>query len=752
VTAVGGSGTYAGSAGSVFLKPDGGPVVIIWDNGNISSEKSTPFDPSRYDTRDDSLIVKGKAKLEVLQGQFAVSNLSVSEVSVLTHPPSTGGEEFLLEIGAMGSVSVDASSLIDVSGRGYIQDYTIGNTATGGSSGRSGGSYGGLGGAYLGEANPTYGSVLNPNELGSGAGETSSGGSGGGLVRITARELLLDGEIRADGGDGSNHGGGGSGGGIYIDVLTFTGDGLLSANGGDSGSSYSGAGGGGRIAVYRNNGPGNDPPDQMSVSAGAGAGSPADGSIAVSSNGAPLRIKEVWPSGYVSQSVSNILVSFCSPLASSSAEADVSLSGPQGDVPVEVLAPNPFSWSLDLAVLGVAEGEYALVVGTNVSTINGGVLERSFTNRFVIDVTAPNAPSVTGFIPPPATNALTNAFVTLSGNRDDFTSVWIGNSEVVTNGSGLWTYQANFEEGANHLSFLCMDLAGNNSPTSSILLVVDSVAPQIISEFPADGSVTNGDLQEVGVFLVELTSGLDLSRSQLTLARLGVDVPGQVVARTNSLRFISSGALLDGSYSAQTLLFDNSGHSSPLHEFSFEIDRLPPPVPKVEPVVSPTTINHQLLRGTKEAGASIMLDGLEVIPPSGSTNWQKDVSFVNGRNELLFSAVDSAGNESTTTNVLIVFDDTVPGPVTDIVVSDAGTGTEIGLSWSGYSEESNGSDLALYKVYQSDNSFTNVAAASLVLETEAETQTCLITGLVRSVTNFYAVVPVDSGGLSVNAG
>jgi hypothetical protein len=151
----------------------------------------------------------------------------------------------------------------------------------------------------------------------------------------------------------------------------------------------------------------------VSVSAGAGAGSPADGSIAVSSNGAPLRIKEVWPSGYVSQSVSNILVSFCSPLASSSVEADVSLSGPQGDVPVEVLAPNPFSLSLDLAVLDVAEGEYALVVGTNVSTINGGVLERSFTNRFVIDVTAPNAPLVTGFIPPPATNALTNAFVTL---------------------------------------------------------------------------------------------------------------------------------------------------------------------------------------------------------------------------------------------------------------------------------------------------------------------------------------------------
>ena len=748
VTASGGSGTYAGSAGSVFLKPDGKPAILIWDNRGINSDKSTRFHPSEYDTRDASLVAKGKARLEVLMGQLAVSNLTVSESSILTHPPTTTDEEFLLEIGAMGCVSIDSSSLVDVSARGYLQDYTIGNTTTGGSSGRSGGSYGGLGGAYTGEPNATYGDALNPCEPGSGAGESSSGGSGGGLVRITARELLLDGGIRADAKDGSSHGGGGSGGAIYVDALTFSGDGILSADGGDSGSSYSGAGGGGRIAVYSEYGWEGDQPVRISVSAGAGAGSPSDGSIAAFSNSAPLRIKELYPSGYVSDAVSNILVSFCSPLASSSGDADVTLTGPQGDVAVEMLVPNPFYWLLDIAAVDVAEGEYTLVIGTNVSTINGGVLEYPLTNRFVIDLTAPNAPSITGVLGPPATNNSTNALVTLHGTRDDFTSVWIGNSEIVTNGSGFWSCQIVLEEGENHLSVFCTDLAGNSSPTSSAVFVVDSVAPEIISEFPADGCVTNGDIAEVGVFFEELTSGLDGVRSQVTLARLGVDVPGQIVAETNYISFVSSGALLDGSYCAQILLFDNSGHSSPLYEFSFEIDRLPPPAPQVEAVLSPTTIDHQLLRGTKEAGSSIMMNGIEVVAPSGSTNWQEDVSLSKGKNELLFSAVDSAGNESAKTNVLLIFDDTVPGPITNLVVSEEGTGMDVGLSWPLYCEESNGSDIALYKVYRSDNFFTNIAGAEFLLAEEAGTQTCQITGLVRSVTSFYAVVPVDSGGLS----
>ena len=97
------------------------------------------------------------------------------------------------------------------------------------------------------------------NELGSGRGAYSSaasyaGGSGGGLVKIKAGTLQVDGSILADGESRTNPYGwlmaGGSGGGIRIEVGTLSGGitGTISAAGGAS--TYGGAGGGGRIAIY----------------------------------------------------------------------------------------------------------------------------------------------------------------------------------------------------------------------------------------------------------------------------------------------------------------------------------------------------------------------------------------------------------------------------------------------------------------------------------------------------------------------
>ena len=47
------------------------------------------------------------------------------------------------------------------------------------------------------------------------------GGSGGGLVRIAADSVILDGTIQADGGSGANYSGGGSGGGVRIDAYAY---------------------------------------------------------------------------------------------------------------------------------------------------------------------------------------------------------------------------------------------------------------------------------------------------------------------------------------------------------------------------------------------------------------------------------------------------------------------------------------------------------------------------------------------------
>jgi hypothetical protein len=97
---------------------------------------------------------------------------------------------------------------------------------------------------------------MDPEEVGSGGGQSQTpsypGGNGGGLVKITAGTLQVDGSIIADGGSAINQNGytngGGSGGGIKINVSMLSGNGTISAKGGAS--TWAGAGGGGRIAVY----------------------------------------------------------------------------------------------------------------------------------------------------------------------------------------------------------------------------------------------------------------------------------------------------------------------------------------------------------------------------------------------------------------------------------------------------------------------------------------------------------------------
>ncbi len=154
-----------------------------------------------------------------------------------------------LEITA-DSITIDAGSSVDMSGRGYAGGYTLGNTTDGASLSGAGGSYGGRGGVYTGNSasDQVYGDYRNPNEFGSGSSYYgNTGAAGGGLVRIVANSMILDGTLQANG-NTSQYGGGGSGGGIRLDVDTLSGMGSIEALG--ASGSGRGGGGGGRIAVY----------------------------------------------------------------------------------------------------------------------------------------------------------------------------------------------------------------------------------------------------------------------------------------------------------------------------------------------------------------------------------------------------------------------------------------------------------------------------------------------------------------------
>ena len=222
---------------------------------------------------DSGLTIDGSGTT-LVTGDVRANTITLTNGGVLTHGNTTATTTYSLNLNATTLLAIDSSSKIDVTGRGYLggssggnsstTGMTYGNTASGGSTQTSstgnGGSYGGLGGIYSGgSVNTVYGDLMNPGEVGSGGGagaycpyycSSQPGGNGGGLVKITAGALQVDGSIIADGGAGTAttyNGGGGSGGGVNLHVSTLSGTGMIAARGG---AGPGGAGGGGRIAVY----------------------------------------------------------------------------------------------------------------------------------------------------------------------------------------------------------------------------------------------------------------------------------------------------------------------------------------------------------------------------------------------------------------------------------------------------------------------------------------------------------------------
>src|SRR4030095_5377012 len=188
--------------------------LVVSSGATLSVGQSFTLDQMLTLTNGGTLVVSGaftsSIPVEVRGGTLSVDRIQAPELVVaddglLTCPP---GYPHKLEVEVAGTLFVDVSSRIDVRGKGYLRGRTTGNTAVGGATGNSGGSYGGLGGSVGGTANAVYGDYADPDDWGSGGGAYQ----GGGLTRIRATSLRLDGQILANGLGESGGGGAGSGG------------------------------------------------------------------------------------------------------------------------------------------------------------------------------------------------------------------------------------------------------------------------------------------------------------------------------------------------------------------------------------------------------------------------------------------------------------------------------------------------------------------------------------------------------------
>jgi hypothetical protein len=257
IKAIGGTGGLGTAAvGTIYLKDKTtnkgkliissyGSAVGVWTP--LGETEDTKIEEDEIEIKGNGVIVAPEHQMEI-----KADKISIKEGAKLTHKPTTSQQEYSLILNITDRIEIDTQSSIDVSNRGYKIGYTKGNTTQGGATGRSGGSYGGLG--YGDGTNAVYGNYKDPQYPGSGGGtDWSNGGSGGGLIRINAGRVKIDGSIKADGGNGGGWADpAGSGGGILINTGILEGSGSISANGGN-GYVNGGSGGGGRIAIYYEN-------------------------------------------------------------------------------------------------------------------------------------------------------------------------------------------------------------------------------------------------------------------------------------------------------------------------------------------------------------------------------------------------------------------------------------------------------------------------------------------------------------------
>ncbi|HUF85492.1 MAG TPA: Ig-like domain-containing protein [Acidimicrobiia bacterium] len=201
--------------------------------------------------------------------------LILLEGARLTHPEAVPGDERPIDLAVSGSVYVACGAAIDVSVKGYAQRTTHPDAAP--HSLDAGGSHVGEGSGFSGTLAETFGSVERPVEMGGGG----NGARGGGGVHLTASELVLDGAIRANGGEtpAGQFATGGAGGSVWIELDGLAGGrGSVEARGGVSGWFGRGSGGGGAVSVAHGGAPAGSWLERLSVAGGQSAGHGAAGS------------------------------------------------------------------------------------------------------------------------------------------------------------------------------------------------------------------------------------------------------------------------------------------------------------------------------------------------------------------------------------------------------------------------------------------------------------------------------------------
>lgn len=436
ITAYGGNASYSdsnpGAAGTVWLEnanEPSGTLIVANNPEGMGVLTSTPLgSPTQAMLAiSHAIIIRGArtfVRIEpkdfvyslpltvdgaTLAGRRIVApELAVINGGVVTALVPSASQVHKLELDIAGTLSVSATSKIDVTAKGYLRRRTTGNTTSGGATGDGGGSYGGLGGVPSGSTtNATYGDFADPDDWGSGGARgdvfgDDLTGAGGGLVRITSETLVLNGRLLANGINGS------SGGGIFVSVAALIGDGSIQAAGGAGSYAETGTGGGGgRIAVYSRDFT-TFPIANITASGGVGRPSGGPGTVHRILGYPRAHVRRHAPAGvnggYVSQAITGIDLHFNKPIdLQTFLPSEIIIDGQMGRImPTTVTLNGDRVYHVEFPFALSANGQYRFTLPAHIVDAEGllfdqnangilGELEDIYSFDLFVDTVAPRA-------------------------------------------------------------------------------------------------------------------------------------------------------------------------------------------------------------------------------------------------------------------------------------------------------------------------------------------------------------------------
>ncbi|MGD9163049.1 MAG: CARDB domain-containing protein, partial [Desulfobacteraceae bacterium] len=191
---------------------------------------------------------------------------------------------------------------------------------------------------------------------------------------------------------------------------------------------------------------------------------------------------------------------------------------------------------------------------------------QSYSFTFTVDGTAPGKPTITGGMitsgliqARPFENRSNNTNITITGTRENNTSVWINNTLRIGLGSGDWSVDLVLNQGNNTIEILLEDAAGNRGLPEYVDILVDSVAPVVTGITPAHNSLINNIPESIVVNYTEATSGLSDANTSRSVKIDAVDVSGSWDISGSLLTFTPVSAFSDNIYTVYVQLVDQLG-------------------------------------------------------------------------------------------------------------------------------------------------------------------------------------------------